>query len=245
MKKILDGVLVVISLIAAVVVFEKFDMEEILWNRNEQSAVSSQEIEEDRTKDYTGKPAGDGIVKIDSQSAWEKVLNDIDYVTVIPKGIEKTDVYSLAEWSDYYRKRKNGAAGRRKAEVKQSFMDISLDYSPYYMIELEDGTHILAQMNRCIADNIEKGKEISLPLGQKQGFSQQAKNLLAPVCETYQISTEYVLYTIDNEWQSEHSFEIFLGKFIAAAIVFFMLAVALEVLADRFFRSGEKQKGLQ
>lgn len=238
MKKILDCVIVIVSLAVGFVVFGKFDMEGILWNRSEQSAVSSQEIEENHGTDHTGKPAGDGITKIDSQSGWEAVLNDVDYVTVTPKGIEKTDVYSLAEWSDHFNRRKSGAAGRRKAEVRQSAWDISLDYSPYYIIELEDGSHILAQMNRCIAGEIEKGKEIALPLGQKKGFSQEAKNLLAPVCETYQVPADYVLYTIDNEWQSEHSFGIFIGKFIAAAIVFFILAVVLELLAEKFFKGN-------
>ena len=33
---------------------------------------------------------------------WDKVINDIDYVKVIPRNIEKTNVYSLAKCVKYY-----------------------------------------------------------------------------------------------------------------------------------------------
>lgn len=239
MRKVLDVILVLFSLAAAVLVFSNFNMEGILWNGNKPDAVSSQEMEGNPGTVYTGKPAGEGIPEVKTQEEWKEVLNDVDYITVTPEKIYKTNVYSLAEWADYFQRHRNGAVGRKKPTVRTSPLDVSQDYTPYYIIELEDGSHILAQMNRCLAKNIAKGKETPLPIGRKQGFSQGAKTALASVCEEYQAPTDYVLYTIDNEWQEKHSFEILIGKAVAAIIVFFVLAVVLELIADRILPSGK------
>lgn len=241
MRKVLDFILVLFSLAVAVFVYSNFNMEGILWNGNKPDAVSSQEMEENPGTVYTGKPAGDGVPQVKTQEEWNEVLNDVDYVTITPKKIYKTNVYSLAEWADYFQRRRNGSVGRKKATVKETPLDISRDYTPYYIIELEDGSHILAQINRCLAKNIAKGKETPLPVGRKQGFSQGAKSLLAPVCEEYQAPADYVFYAIDNEWQEKHSFEILIGKTVVAVIVFFVLAVVLELIADRIWPSRKSR----
>ncbi len=236
MKKILDFIIVIASLAAAVFVFSGFNMEGILLKMNGQEAVSSQEIEDNPGVPYMGRPSGEGIQEISSQAEWEEVLNDVDYVAVKPKSIQKTNVYSLAEWADAFKRRRNGAIGKQKASVKQVPLDLSLDYVPYYILELEDGSHILAQVSQNTAKEMKKGKTDAVPLGRKHGFSQGAKNLLAPICEEYQASTDYIWYAIDNEWQEKHSFEILIGKAVAAVVFFFVLAVILELLADKIFR---------
>ena len=240
MKKILDFVIVIASLIAAVFVFSGFNMEGILLKMNGQEAVSSQEIEDNPGVPYMGRPAGEGIQEISSQAEWEEVLNDVDYVAVKPKSIHQTSVYSLAEWADTFKRRRNGAIGKQKASVKQAPLDLSLDYVPYYILELEDGSHILAQVSQNTAKELKKGKTDALPLGRKHGFSQGAKNLLAPICEEYQVSTDYIWYAIDNEWQEKHSFEILIGKAAVAVVFFFVLAVILELLADKIFRRAKE-----
>ncbi len=243
MRKILDFILVIVSLVAAVFVFSGCNVEGILLKMNQPEAVSSKEIEENPGVLYMGYPAGEGIEEIHSQAEWEEVLNDVDYVVVKPKSIHKTNVYSLAEWADTFKRRRNGAIGKQKAAVKQVPLDVSLDYVPYYVLELEDGSHILAQVSQNTAKQIKKGKLDALPVGRKHGFSQGAKNLLAPICEEYQASTDYIWYAIDNEWQEKHSFEILIGKAAVAVVFFFVLAVILELLADKIFgKTKEKNR---
>lgn len=242
MKKIVEYTSIVIAIIVAAIFYLNFDLEGILWDRQSQKAVSQAEIEADRSKDYSGKPAGDGITEVKDSATWEAVINDSDYVTVKPKSIEKTDVYSLAKWADYYNRKKNGTTGRRRAETQTQVIDYSANYSPYYIIELEDGTKILAQMNRGIAKKIAKHPgEVSLPLGQKIAYSQAAKKALEDICEKQKVSTDYVLYTIDTAWEKEKENVIFFGKAGAAVAVCLVLAVILLVMADMVCGKNVKQ----
>lgn len=230
MRKFLDYFLAIVALAITLVFYLNFDLEGILWDREEQKEISSQQIEKDRGTDYTGMKAGEGILSLKSKEDWEGMLNEVDYATVTPKSIQKTDVYSLAKWADHYNRRRNGATGRKRAEVRKSFLDYSANYSPYYIIELEDGTKILAQMNRGLASKIKKGKKIQLPLGQKIGFSETAKKQLASVCKAENVSTDYVLYTINTTWAKEKENIIFFGKAGASIVVCIVLAVLLEFI---------------
>lgn len=241
MKKILDFVIVVASLAAAVFVFSGFNMEGILKKMNPPAVVSSQQMEENPGAIYVGNPAGEGIPEVHGKSDWEETLNSIKDITVVPKSIQKTDVYSLAEWADPFKRRRNGAVGKQKAAVKRSPVDVFLDYVPYYVVELEDGSHVLAQFSQNTAKEIQKGKIEKLPIGRKQGFSQTAKSMLAPICEEYQAPGDYIFYAVDNEWQEKHSFEIMIGKAVVAVVFFFVLAVILELLVDKLFGKKNKQ----
>lgn len=155
-KKIVDYSLIFLSFVIAVIFFFSFDLENILWNRREDVAIKKEQIEEKRAVNYIGSNPGDNILSLKTKEEWDKALNEVDYVTVVPKSIIKTDVYSLAKWVNPYTKRSNGTSGRRLDEVKQTSFDISASYSPYYIIQLDDGTNILAQMNRGIANSIKK-----------------------------------------------------------------------------------------
>ena len=234
MQKIINYGLIILSLFIAIIFYIFFDVEEILWNKHEQKSISIEQIKSDSTKDYTGLKAGENITTITDLKNWEKVINDIDYVKVIPKNIEKTDVYSLAKWVKHYTQKANGTSWRKLAETKKTAFDISANYSPYYIIELEDGNHILAQMNRTIANKIQNGENIELPLGKKIGFSKKAKELLKPICDEKKVSTDYVLYTIDNNWQAENADKIFYIKFVSAFVLFIVLAVILQLAYDKF-----------
>lgn len=242
MRKVLDFIIVIVSLVAAFFVFTGFNMEGIVKKMNQPEAVSSQELEANPGTVYVGRPAGDGIPEVKGQAEWAEVLNDVDDVKVIPKSIEKTNVYSLAEWAEPFRRRRNGAIGKQKAAVKQAPFDISLDYVPYYILELEDGSHILAQVSQSTAKDMEKGNIDALPIGRKQGFSQNAKSLLEPICAEQKVPTDYIWYAIDNEWQEKHSFEILIGKAVVAVVFFFALAVVLELLADKVFRQKKQRQ---
>jgi len=239
MQKIINYGLIILSLFIGILFYFSFDIEEILWDKYESKSISIEQIKSDSTKDYTRLKAGEGITTITDLENWDKVINDIDYVKVIPRNIEKTNVYSLAKWVKHYTQKANGTSWRKLAETKKTAFDISANYSPYYIIELEDGNYILAQMNRAIANKIKNGENIELPLGKKIGIfqkaSQKAKNLLKPICNEKKVSTDYVLYTIDNNWQSENTEKIFYTKFVIAFVLFIVLAVILQLAYDKFF----------
>lgn len=241
MKKIVDYSLIILSLVVAVICFLSFDLEGILWDFEKHDVIDSKRINENRAVNYTGFKRGEGIKIIRSKDDWEDILNDIDYVTVVPKNIMKTDVYSLAKWKEKYTRRYNGTTGRKLSEVRKTTLDISADYSPYYIIELDDNTHILAQMNRGIAKKIENGEKVELPIGKKIGFSQSAKAELSQICKKMNVSTDYVLYTINDNWQKKHVNIILCGKILVSIIILFVLAVVLQLIADKILFDRNKK----
>ena len=65
-------------------------------------------------------------------------------------------------------------------------------------------------------------------------MSQTAKNKLSKYAKDYNTSTKYVLYSLDNAWQKEHAQMIFYLKIAIGVIVFFIIGVVLELIAQRF-----------
>lgn len=241
MKNFVEYTLIILMFIIAVIFFVCFDLENIFWENRKSEKVGSQDIEANLAKDFIGEKAGEGITFLTSKEEWEDTLNEVDYVSVVPKSIVKTDVYSLAKWVGHFKTRRNGSQGRKRAEVMQSKFDYTANYTPYYIIELEDGTHILAQMNRGIAKKIQNGEKVELPLGKKKGLLQRAKNLLKPICEEYDASNDYVLYTIDNDWEKENSTKIFIIKIVITIILFFVLTVIVLLFIDKIFTKNDKK----
>ncbi len=231
LNKIVNYVLITLSLILAVIFYFSFDLENILWEKYDRPTISQKQIDDDRSQDYTGLKGDDDIPLITSLEEWKDVLNEIDYVRIIPKSIEKTDVYSKVNWIGYYKTDSRRRQTRKIAEVRTTSLDISRDYIPYYIIELDDGNRILAQMNRGIADKIAKGEKIELPLGKKKGFTQTAKNALSE----YEVPTDYVLYTIDDSWSAQNRDRIFFEKVGISAALFLVLAVILQLVSDKIF----------
>ena len=231
-KKIVETTLIVLALLLSVAFYYNFDLENILFQKQLQTINQSQ-IEENRGTNYIGKKAGDGIKNVTTKQAWEEALA-IDYITVTPVKITKTNVYSLANWAEHYTRRRRGGTGRKRNETQTELFDYDDNYRRYYVIELEDGTNILAQMNRGIANQIAKGKTITLPIGRKTGLTNTAKKLLSKTIDEMNISDTYVLYTIDDEWQKESATKIFLIKFGTSVIVFFAIAVGALTLLDKW-----------
>ncbi|SHK28583.1 hypothetical protein SAMN02745136_02182 [Anaerocolumna jejuensis DSM 15929] len=233
MRKLFDYFLIFVALIITLLFYFNFDLEGILWDRREQTVISTDQLKADTTVDYIGLTAGDDIPLLKTGQDWENVLNYSTYVTVVPVSIKKTNVYSLATWVGYFKKRSSGADGRRLAEAEKNIFDYSADYNPYYIIELQDGTRLLAQMTRGIAKQIENGKKVKLPLGQKVGITKTAKTLLKPICEKLDVTSEGVLYTIDNNWSSKNADNIMFGKYAIAFVGWILLSIILQTIADK------------
>lgn len=239
MKKVINYFLITLAILIAVVFYFSFDLENILWNTAYRPSISVEKIKENLAKDYTGSNPADDIPLIKNKEEWQKVLNEVDYITVIPKSIIKTNIYSRAKWVNQYKKTSTGSSGRKLAEVKQTSLDISADYTPYYIIELEDGSHILAQMNRGIAKKIQKGESIKLPIGKKTGLTKTAKNMLESICEEWETSTDYVLYTIDNDWAENNADGILIMKLAVSTVLAIALGVILQIVYEKFSINNE------
>ncbi len=231
-KKLIDYFLVVVALVIAIIFYFNFDLEQILWDRQEQVVVTADDIKSDTTLEYAGLTAGNDILTLSNSQEWQN-LDYHDYATVVPVSIKKTSIYSLAKWVGHYTKTSTGTSGRKLAEVEKRFFDYSASHSPYYIIELQDGSLILAQMNRGLAKQIEQGKTLELPLGQKVGMTKTAKNLLAPICKELNVSTDGVLYTIDNYWSAKNANTIMLGEYAAAFVVWLLLSIILQSVVER------------
>lgn len=236
MKKILETIICIAALAAGVILFFHFDMEEILLEKADMTPVSQAEIEADTQKDYAGLPGGEGVTELKSADQWNDIISDLDFVTVAPKAIHQTDVYTLAKWESFFNHKANGTTGYRRREVKKSSLDYSLLYCPVYVIELPDGTHVLAQMSRCYAKRLEKGEAVILPLGTRRGMLEKTRNLLKDECARFEAPDDYILYTINNQWQGEHASTIFIAKFAVAFAVGFVLAVVLIGIANKLLR---------
>lgn len=231
-KKIVEGTLIVFFLLLAIVFYYAFDLENIFYEKQVKT-ISQADIEADRALDYSGKKAGEGIKNISTKEEWENTYVT-EYITVTPVNITKTNVYSLANWADHYTKRRTGGAGRKRRSVQTELFDYDDNYRRYYVIELEDGTNILAQMNRGIANKIAKGETITLPLGKKTGLTSTAKKMLSAIIEDKNISDTYVLYTIDDEWSKNNATKIFVIKMAVSTILFFTLSVSFLMIVDKF-----------
>ena len=206
MRKIQNSILMILSFLLGGIFYFQFDLEDILWNRHEQAIISAEQVTWNRETDYTGQKAGDGILFLTTGEEWEAVLCEFDYVTVVPVGIERTNVNDRSRGKDGL---------------------------PYYIIELEDGTRLLAQMNRGLAARIQRGQRMELPLGRKIEIPQNTRTLLTPVCEARNVTGDYVLYTIDDTWKSEHVRPVFYGKLIASTLVAIIWAIVLQLIAER------------
>lgn len=243
MSKVKACIATLVGLAAALFVFCNFSIEGYLWNKEEGNTVSAQELKDNMSSAYIGHPAAEDVPRLSSLEDFNQMTDTVDTATVVPKSIIPTGVYSLGKWSDYFTSRKNGTSWRRKEQVLTSSFLAGLwgDYSEYYIIELEDGKYILAQINDCIARRLENGETLLLPVGHKIGFSQEAKKELSNICNEYETSMKYVFYAIDDNWQTEHSFALFMGRAIAAFLCF-VVVVAVFMLLGWLLgrRSGAK-----
>ncbi len=220
MRKLLDVFVYIAAFAAAVAVFNLFDLEGLLLKRADFEPVGAREIAQDTTKNYAGLPGGDDVAALTEIGQWDGLIPGLDYVTVTPRAVYETDVYTLAKWEGFFNRRTSRTSGGRRDEVVSGWLHMPQIYCPIYVIELADGSHVLAQMNRCYARQIRAGAEITLPLGTKAGMLDKTRVLLKDAMDTYQTPDDYLLYMLNDAWQKKNTNGIFIGK------------IAVSVLAD-------------
>ncbi len=242
-EKVILYISTILALAAAILFFFRWNPENLLWRT--ETPVTMSDIEQNKAVDFTGSPAGDDIFRLSGAEDFENMLNYVDYATAKPIKAIPTGVYSLKPWESYFSSRTvNGRTGigRRRAEVIKSAAGLVENYNQYYLLGLSDGSYILAQLPQSKAAAIKKGKSVILPIGQKAGIPDAARNYLADICGEYGASMEGVLYTLDNEWYKEHSFTLFIIRFAAASVLFFILAVGLLLTGNKVFGIKEEDE---
>ena len=234
-----DKILPVLSVLAACVAafFLYIHLPVDSWLFKPDRVISQEDIAADRTADLTGYPAGSDIVQINTQADLDAMLYQVGYATCMPQKAIKTDVCTLNAWADPYATQKSGKrivhTGKRKASVIRSSYPLPDEYSPYYVLELEDGSAILAQLPQGTAAAINRGQDVKLPLAQKVSLPPNARKLLAETAKTYPVSLEAALYAFNDDWYQEHRFSL---TFLRLGIAF----VFLLVLSFLFIMIGQK-----
>ena len=201
----------------------------------ETEPVGMDEIEADPTKSYAGRTAGEDIPLIASAAAFEELWEG-DYVTVSPKSVVRTGIYGRKPWvkaSNYSGRR------RRKREIIDDMSGLlaygAEDYREYCLIELEDSSYILAQLTVPHQRAIAKGDTAVMPIGEKK-TSGRASAALEEICGEYDAESGCLLYMVDDEWDESHSFTLFIVRYGAAGVGFFIVAIPLFMAASKIFR---------
>lgn len=243
MKKtnMIATVSVLIALVCATLFFFNWNPE-VLFKLNE-PMVSMSDIEQNITTDFIGSPAGSDIPRLNGAEDFSEIIYLADYVTAEPVGIVQTGISSLSPWEDhYYTQRVKGrTTGRqiRLPEITSSGWDLPGSYLPYYLLELLDYTYIVAQIPQETAKAIEKGKSVTLPIGQKVSMTSAAQNELSAICEEYGADMDGMFYAFNDKWQEEHQFILLLLRFGAAALLWFVLLAGLIWAGCKLFKIEE------
>lgn len=246
MEKIRTWTAAVLAIAAALFAFTNFSIEGYLWDKEKDDVVTAKELEEKTSDAYIGRPAAEDVKTVTTKEEYDGLMGSVEVVSVKPKAVIATGVYSLGKWSEPYVKSRKRATKRKKAQVLTSTFLARIwgEYSQYYFIQLEDDSYILAQMNDCVADEIEKGEGLRIPLGHKIAYSQAAKNELDEMCQEYGADTNYVFYAIDDNWQKEHSFVLFISRVLAALASLIVVVIAATLLSGMFKRAGKRKNAV-
>lgn len=235
--RILEVVIVVISLILAFLVFANVNPEG--WIKKEGEPVSLSDIPTGDSGAYTGKTAGEDVKKLTGSKELEEIT-DTQYISAVPKEVIRTGIYGLKPWLDPYKitSARNGRGrmyrtGRKAAEATDNSLLAVSSYVEYNLIKLPDDSYILAQFSDTYRKAIEKGETITLPLGIRKTTGKETRTYLKDICSQYGANSDYVLYAIDDEWNEEHEFSLFMIRFGISAVVFLILSVAMMTGADK------------
>lgn len=242
MRKMLPYLAVLLALAAAAFAVSRFHPDGLL--RGGQEPMGQSDVE--AGKAVTGHPAGTDIPRIASAEEFAR-LSVGDYVTLQPVSAVPAGVWHLKSWvsPDTRRRYKGRASGapKKKPELVESGFALPLDYDPYYLLELRDGSYILAEIPEPDADAIRRGREVTLPIGEKRTVRGTEK--LRAVCEVYGADPGSVFFAFDEAWYQSHSLPLLLMQIGVGVLVFFVTGVCLLLLmekaAERMGKHAEKQ----
>ncbi len=237
-EKLIPFISTILALAAAMLVYLNWNPEALLQGK--EGPVSMEDIESGQVENFVGSKAGSDIPRLAGKDDFEKNRSLI--FTAEPVGIISTGTYELKAWADpYYSnggKRRTGAK-KKKPQFRQyknpnSILNDHADYLQIYLLELPDGSYILAQIPESAVRAIRSGKNITLPIGKK--VSQGIPDKLKALCEEYDAYIGGIYYAFNDEWQEEHKFLISLLRIGVTMAVLFILAVVFIFIGNKLFR---------
>lgn len=233
-KKAIPYVLVIISLLVAFLVFQRVNPEWLF--KQDGPPVTMTQISEKPAERYAGQTAGADVPRLTGSKEFD-AMTDTQYITAEPSKVIATGIYGLKPWVDPYGASTGGSwrhtRKRPLPEATSIYMESPGDYLEFYLIQLPDGTYIPAQFSDTHRRAIDRGKEITLPIGVKKANGNLTKSELSKICEQYGASPASTLYMVNDTWYQEHDFTFFLIKLGVAVVVFFVIALLLFTVKER------------
>ncbi|MCI9147183.1 MAG: hypothetical protein HFG73_02775 [Hungatella sp.] len=230
--KILEGAAVIVSLIVGAFLANTIDVESIL--RGKEEPVTAAMTEDGLQDDFIGLPAGDDIPRVASAEDWDDTWA-VSCVTIEPLDAISTGIGVRHPWIDAYTRTRRGGS-RHRPDVSRTQLDILDEYGEYYILQLPDQSYILAQISKQDARKIKAGKEIVLPVGKKGGVHGQALANIQDLCDEYDVNTEGVFYSINDNWNQSHSFMVQLSRLGILLGTALVLGTILIMIVDKIFK---------
>ena len=234
--KVLEFFAVILSLVLAVFVATHLSIESIL--RKNEEPVTLAMTEGGLPEDYIGKPAAEDIPRITDAATWQDTWAT-SYVTIEPIDIIPTGIGSRHPWIDAYTTRTRRSPSRKRPDVNSMSFDLLDEYGEYHIIQLPDQSYILAQMSKDDARKLKAGKEITLPVGRKDGVHRQALPRISELCDKYNVDTEGVFYCINDSWNEGHQLMVQIIRLAVGFLVTLVFGTILILIIDKIFKAKE------
>lgn len=235
-QKILEFVVVIVSLVVAVLVAKALPVESML--RGKEEPVTLAMTEGGLPEEYIGMPAADDIPRIEDAETWEDTWQT-SYVTVEPEEIVPTGIGTRHTWLSAYSSGSRRSRPRHRPDVDDMTFDILGEYDEYFLIQLPDQSYILAQMSIDDARALKAGKQITLPVGRKGPVHQQAIKQLEDFCRDYDANIEGTFYCINDKWNEEHSMLVQLIRLGCGALITLVLGSILITVVGKILKEEE------
>lgn len=230
--KFLEFIAVIASLIISFFVVKAISVESIL--RGKEEPVTLAVAEDGFPEEHIGMPAGDDIPRITDSTTWEDTWQT-SFVTIESSNAIPTGIGSRHPWISAYSSSRRGGQ-RHRPDVSSMAFDVLDEYAEYFLLELPDGSYILAQMPTDIARKLKAGKEVTMPVGRKSPVHQQALTSLAEFGSGYDVNMDGVFYCINDAWSESHYLIVQLIRIGGCLLMTIVLGSILITILDKAFK---------
>jgi hypothetical protein len=231
--KALEGAAVIIALIVGFLLMNTISVESML--RGKEEPVTLAMTEDGLQEDFVGLPAGDDIPRITSLQEWEDTWAT-SCITIEPLSVIPTGIGARYSWVGAYSNVGRRGGARKKADVTRTAFDIMGEYGEYFILQLPDQSYILAQISKEDARKLKAGKEITLPVGKKDGVHRQVLANIQDLCDEYNVNTDGVFYCINDQWNQSHSMMVQLIRIGIALGTTLVLGTILIMIVDKILK---------
>ena len=231
--KALEGAAVIIALIVGFLLMNTISVESML--RGKEEPVTLAMTVDGLQEDFVGLPAGDDIPSISSLQEWEDTWAT-SCITIEPLSVIPTGIGARYSWVGAYSNVGRRGGARKKADVTRTAFDIMGEYGEYFILQLPDQSYILAQISKEDARKLKAGKEITLPVGKKDGVHRQVLANIQDLCDEYNVNTDGVFYCINDQWNQSHSMMVQLIRIGIALGTTLVLGTILIMIVDKILK---------